>query len=79
VPFPVVTDGGETVTGVCLDPYDACAAKAIANREHNREFIGALIRAGLIDPEALQTRLEMYAGPQPVNHAFVFVQGFLAS
>lgn len=27
VPLPVRTDDGQTVTGVCLDPYDACVEK----------------------------------------------------
>lgn len=69
--------GGRSVVGLCLEPYDACVSKLIANREHDREFTAAMIRAGLIDPSQLQTRLESYTGSVDINHAFVFVQGFL--
>lgn len=77
VALHVEHDSGDVVTGMCLDPYDACVSKLVANREHDREFVGALIRSGLITASDLQSRLEMYApGGPDINHAFVFVQGF---
>jgi hypothetical protein len=79
VPFEVRTDDDELVVGMCLDPYDVCASKAIANRPHDRDFIAALIRSGFIDPNKLQSRLELYTGDADINHAFVFVQGFFAN
>ncbi|UPK66486.1 hypothetical protein MYP14_24995 (plasmid) [Rhodococcus pyridinivorans] len=35
-------------TGLCLDPVDLCAAKTIAGRTKDHEFVSALIRDGII-------------------------------
>jgi len=76
VEIKAYAEDGHEVVGVCLDPYDACASKAIAFRDHDREFIAAMISADLIEPTVLQQRLEMYRGEREINHAFVYVQGF---
>lgn len=35
-------------TGLCLDPVDLCAAKTIAGRTKDHEFVSALIRDGIV-------------------------------
>lgn len=45
------------VTGLCLEPHDLCVAKLAANREKDREFVGSLLRAHLIDPDIILERL----------------------
>jgi hypothetical protein len=44
-------------TGLCLEPHDLCAAKLMAHREKDLDFVHALIDAGLIDPEILAERV----------------------
>lgn len=47
-------------TGLCLDPYDLCAAKLIAGREKDYEFVSALIQHRLIEPKQLLARIEFF-------------------
>jgi hypothetical protein len=50
--------GGEPVfTGWCLDKDDLCVAKLCAFREKDRDFVLALLQAGLIDREIIGGRL----------------------
>lgn len=50
--------GGEPVfTGWCLDKEDLCVAKLCAFREKDREFVGSLVMAGLVDATVIQNRL----------------------
>jgi hypothetical protein len=44
-------------TGLCLDPHDLCAAKLMAHRPKDFDFVRALIEAGLIDGELLGQRV----------------------
>jgi hypothetical protein len=44
-------------TGLCLDKEDLCAAKLVAFREKDRNFVAALIEAGLVDPDVIVARL----------------------
>ena len=53
-------------TGWCLDPYDLCAAKLVASRDKDRDFVLALITAGLIETRLLRTRAQ--ALPAPHDH-----------
>ena len=46
-------------TGLCLDPHDLCAAKLARNDEKDREFVGALVSAGLVDPGLIAERVEL--------------------
>ncbi len=51
--------GGEPVfTGWCLDKEDLCVAKLCALREKDQNFVDALLRAGLVDPTTILTRLQ---------------------
>lgn len=50
--------GGEPVfTGWCLEPEDVCIAKLCAFREKDRNFVRALIEAGLVEPATIVERL----------------------
>ncbi|MFC8039548.1 DUF6036 family nucleotidyltransferase [Paenarthrobacter sp. NPDC057355] len=46
-------------TGLCLDPYDLCAAKLIAARIKDHAFVLALVESKLIDPITLAERIEL--------------------
>lgn len=47
-------------TGLCLDPYDLCAAKLIAGREKDYAFVTALLEHDFINPEVLGARIELF-------------------
>lgn len=49
--------GEPQFTGWCLDKEDLCVAKLCAFREKDRNFVSALIEAGLVDPELIVRRL----------------------
>lgn len=50
--------GGEPVfTGWCLDKEDICVAKLCAFRDKDREFVNALLDAGLVDRLVIADRL----------------------
>jgi hypothetical protein len=49
---------GETqFTGWCLDKEDLCVAKLCALREKDRNFVAALLDAGLVDADVIAERL----------------------
>lgn len=52
-------------TGLCLDPYDLCAAKLIAARPKDHAFVLALIDSGLIDAAILAERITLIAPEEP--------------
>lgn len=52
-------------TGLCLDPYDLCAAKLIAARPKDHAFVLALIGSGLIDTAVLAERIMLIAPGEP--------------
>lgn len=45
------------VTGWCLEPHDLIVAKLLAGRQHDMEFCRALLHAGIVDADTVQTRL----------------------
>jgi hypothetical protein len=49
--------GGLQCTGWCLDKEDLCVAKLCAFREKDQNFVSELLRAGLVDPGIIATRL----------------------
>lgn len=49
--------GRPQFTGWCLDPHDLCAAKLCAGREKDTNFVGALLKAGLVHGDVLHERL----------------------
>lgn len=50
--------GAEPGRGLCLEPHDLAAAKLVAGRIKDFEFVGALLRAGLIERVTLAERVE---------------------
>lgn len=50
--------GEPQFTGWCLDKEDLCAAKLCAFREKDRNFVAALIQAGLVSGQVIADRLE---------------------
>lgn len=55
--------------GYCLDPYDLCAAKLVANRPKDHEYVAALIAASLVDPAGIVERLAMVEPTGPEDAA----------
>lgn len=53
----VRNEATRNATGLCLDPHDLCAAKLMAHREKDFEFVSILIEHGIIDPSLLGARL----------------------
>jgi hypothetical protein len=49
--------GGPQFTGWCLDKEDLCVAKLCAFREKDQNFVSALLKAGLVDPGIIASRL----------------------
>jgi len=49
--------GEPRYTGWCLDKEDLCVAKLCAFREKDRNFVAALLDAGLVDAEVIAKRL----------------------
>lgn len=46
------------VHGLCLEPHDLVISKLAAGRRKDHEFCAAAVRAGLIDVQTLQMRLD---------------------
>jgi hypothetical protein len=44
--------------GWCLDKQDLCVAKLCALREKDRNFVAALLKAGLVDADIIASRLD---------------------
>jgi uncharacterized nucleotidyltransferase DUF6036 len=51
--------GAPRFTGWCLDKDDLCVAKLCALREKDRNFVAALLDAGLVDTETITARLDL--------------------
>jgi hypothetical protein len=58
---PVRSDDTQGATAWCLDPSDLAASKLAAAREHDGEFVRAMLAHGLIDAATLQSRLHTMA------------------
>lgn len=56
--------GHPSFLGWCLDKEDLCAAKLIALREKDRNFVAALLEAGLVDADLIASRLPTIPGEQ---------------
>lgn len=69
--------GEPRFTGWCLDKEDLCVAKLCALREKDRNFVAALLDAGLVDGDVIATRL----GALPDKHtdASDWARSWLAS
>jgi hypothetical protein len=51
--------GSPQFIGWCLEKSDLCVAKLCAFREKDRNFVKALLDAGLVDAAVLAVRLDM--------------------
>jgi len=51
--------GEPRFAGLCLDKEDLCVAKLCAFREKDRNFVGALLDAGLVDAGTIAARLDL--------------------
>lgn len=56
-PNTAAPSGEPWFAGLCLEKHDLCAAKLCADREKDRNFVAALLDAGLIDADMLTRRL----------------------
>lgn len=54
--------GEPRFTGWCLDKEDLCVAKLMALREKDRNFVAALLDAGLVNLDLIATRLSTISG-----------------
>lgn len=61
----VAPDGPEGPLARCLDPHDLCAAKLVRGDEKDRDFVGALVEAGLIDPASLVRICKKFPAGEP--------------
>ena len=50
-------ESGTAAVGLCLEVGDLCAAKLARNAEKGREFVEALVAAGLVEPRVIAERL----------------------
>ena len=57
---PATSLAGSTLsnTGYCLSPEDLCVAKLCANRDKDREFLGALPDTEIVDPYDIMNFLD---------------------
>jgi len=55
--IPVLTPATRGVTAYCLEPHDLLIAKYLANREKDRRFCRAIVKAGLVQQQTLEQRL----------------------
>ena len=53
----VSTPAMNGVTAICMEPHDLCAAKLLAGRDKDRRFVTALLGAGLVDPQRIDSLL----------------------
>jgi hypothetical protein len=53
------------VVGVCPEAHDLCVSKLCAFREKDREFVGALVGAGIVEASTLRDRLATVPGVDP--------------
>lgn len=56
----VRNENTNNATGLCLDPYDLCAAKLIAGREKDYAFVMALLEHDFVKPDVLIARIELF-------------------
>lgn len=61
----VRNENTSNATGLCLDPYDLCAAKLIAGREKHYAFVLALVQETLIDAKELTNRMKLVDSAEP--------------
>lgn len=65
-PTTAAPEGSPRFTGWCLDKEDLCVSKLCALREKDRNFVSALLDAGLVDAEIMAERLLTLSGHHSV-------------
>ncbi|MDR2109335.1 MAG: hypothetical protein LBP28_07765 [Coriobacteriales bacterium] len=60
------TGGG---AGLCLDPYDLCAAKLCAHREKDIHYVSSLLASGIISKQLLVERVGTIEGHEHEKRA----------
>jgi hypothetical protein len=55
--IPFRTKRTRGVTGWCVELHDVCASKLAASREKDLIYVTALLKAGLVNPEVLKSRI----------------------
>lgn len=61
-PMKAAPDSSRQFAGWCLDRHDLCVAKLCAHREKDRNFVRALLDAGLVEPDVLTMRSQQVDG-----------------
>lgn len=56
--------GRPEIVGICPDALDLCASKLARNEEKDREFVGALIGARMVNPRQLRARFDRITDPR---------------
>lgn len=69
--------GEPRFTGWCLERHDLCVAKLCAFREKDRNFVAALLNAGLVLPETIAENLKTV--PDRHLESAIRAQGWLAT
>ncbi len=67
------------VMGLCLEAHDLCAAKMGRNDSKDREFVSALVEAGLVTPERVSKRLREIPDPRFSPRAKAISLQFMSS
>jgi hypothetical protein len=55
----IETPGSAPARGHCLDPHDCAVSKLVAGRSKDHDFVGALLRVGLLDADVLLARIDL--------------------
>jgi len=65
----VVVEGAsiEPARGLCLDPHDLAVAKLVAGRSKDLDFVGALLREGLMSIAVVHERIDELDVPMGVK------------
>lgn len=65
--IPFRRSDADPAEAFCLEHYDIAAAKLVAGREKDYEYVAALIGAGLVDVDVLRERCETLPGAPSVR------------
>ena len=65
--MPFRRGDAEPASAACLEPYDIAAAKPVAGREKDYEYVSAPVGAGLLQVAGLRERCTLLPGPGGVR------------
>lgn len=66
------------ISGLCLDVHDLCAAKLGRSEQKDREFVAALVKAQLVDPQEVTHRIALITDSRLNSETRALAMGFLA-